>query len=227
LRATRSSNHPRRLPGTVRLVREALSRSLTPPFVTLPLSFTASARSPSSPPSDDECSSTNSSRSRAASSCFACRASMAACSFGEVARHDQRRRDQVHLVLLAPDGEVGRLLDLLRLVLDHAARLGCFQPAVGGDEVHVVLHHLGPVVHQPLVDVVAAQSGRSAKRASRSSDSVVDQLAGPVVDLQPAARARAPRANPRTPRHTGWRRPELGVAEDRRLTFAASTRGSL
>ena len=44
------------------------------------------------------------------------------------------------------------LLLALLVLLDDAVGLGL--PAVGGDEVAVVLHGLGPVVHQVLVDVV-------------------------------------------------------------------------
>ena len=77
--------------------------------------------------------------------------------FGKVAGDDQCRWDQVHLVLLAADGQVRRFFDLLFLVLDDPARFGGLDPAVGGDQVHVVLHRLRPIVHQSLVDVVAAE----------------------------------------------------------------------
>ena len=44
------------------------------------------------------------------------------------------------------------LLLALLVLLDDAVGLGL--PAVGGDQVAVVLHRLGPVVHQVLIDVV-------------------------------------------------------------------------
>ena len=35
-------------------------------------------------------------------------------------------------------------------------------PAVGGDQVTIVLHRLGPVVHQVLIDIVRSMSGLPA-----------------------------------------------------------------
>ena len=64
---------------------------------------------------------------------------------GEVAGDDEGLGDQVA-------GPALVLLLALLVLLDDAVGLGL--PAVGGDQVAVVLHRLRPVVHQVLVDVV-------------------------------------------------------------------------
>ena len=64
---------------------------------------------------------------------------------GEVAGDDERLGDEVA-------GPALVLLLALLVLLDDAVGLGL--PAVGGDQVAVVLHGLGPVVHQVLIDVV-------------------------------------------------------------------------
>ena len=103
---------------------------------------------------------------------------------GEVAGHDQRRRDQVHLVLGAAEGEIGHLLDLLVLVLDDGAGAGGVDPAVGGDHVDVVLHHLVPVVHQPLVDVVAVEQGHVGEARQQVFGQGVDHVLGLAAGAQ-------------------------------------------
>ena len=72
---------------------------------------------------------------------------------GEVAGDDEGLGDEVA-------GPALVLLLALLVLLDDAVGLGL--PAVGGDQVAVVLHGLSPVVHQVLVDVVVSMSGLSA-----------------------------------------------------------------
>ena len=64
---------------------------------------------------------------------------------GEVAGDDERLGNQVA-------GPAFVLLLALLVLLDDAVGLGL--PAIGGDQVAVVLHGLGPVVHEVLIDVV-------------------------------------------------------------------------
>src|SRR5690606_17391810 len=70
---------------------------------------------------------------------------------GEVAGDDQGFGQQV--------ADPALVLGFALLVgFDDAPGLG--NPAVGGDQVGVVLHGLGPVVHQVLVDVVGIEQRR-------------------------------------------------------------------
>ena len=64
---------------------------------------------------------------------------------GEVAGDDQGLGHEVA-------GPALVLLLALLVLLDDAVGLGL--PAIGGDQVAVVLHGLGPVVHEVLIDVV-------------------------------------------------------------------------
>lgn len=77
---------------------------------------------------------------------------------GEVAGDDQRRRDEVRLVFggAAPgaDDQVGGFGEFTVLVLDGLAGSGGREPAVGQDQVDVVVHDLVPVGHELFVDVV-------------------------------------------------------------------------
>ena len=73
---------------------------------------------------------------------------------GEVAGNHQRGWDQLGLILQLANGEIGLLLRIPGLVLDDEPGLGRFAPAVAGDHVTVVLHGLGPIVHQVLVHVI-------------------------------------------------------------------------
>ncbi|KAF5035100.1 hypothetical protein DSECCO2_589140 [anaerobic digester metagenome] len=82
---------------------------------------------------------------------------------GEVAADDQGRRDQVHLILPPTDDQIRRLLDLLLLILDDPAGLRPCDPPLGGDEIDVVLHPPGPVIHQALVGVVLIQQWQAGE----------------------------------------------------------------
>src|SRR5438552_3859548 len=69
---------------------------------------------------------------------------------GEVASNDKGLGDEVagpSLVLLFP----------LFIFLDHAIGFGL--PAIGGDEVPVVLHGCRPVIHEVLIHVVFVDEG--------------------------------------------------------------------
>ena len=70
---------------------------------------------------------------------------MACLLLGEVAGDDEGLGHEVA-------GPALVLLLALLVLLDDAVGLGL--PAIGGDQVAVVLHGLGPVVHQVLIDVV-------------------------------------------------------------------------
>ena len=54
-------------------------------------------------------------------------------------------------------------------------------PAVGGDEIAVVLHRLGPVVHQVLVDVVGVEQRRVAEGGEQVLGDGLDQRLGVAV----------------------------------------------
>ena len=82
---------------------------------------------------------------------------------GEEAGNDQRRGQQVHLVLPAPNGQVRRLVAPVVPALIGPAGLGGLRPAIGGDEMQVVLHGLRPVVHQPLIEVVGVKQGQAGE----------------------------------------------------------------
>ena len=73
---------------------------------------------------------------------------------GVVAGDDERGRDQLGGVFLFAEDEVGPGLGLLHLVLDDEPGLGGLAPAIGCDEVAVVLQGLGPIVHEVLIDIV-------------------------------------------------------------------------
>ena len=83
---------------------------------------------------------------------------------GEVAGDENWRGNEVGLeaalallevVLLRPDEFVVLVLDL-----NDLAGLRALLPAVGGDQVAIVLHGLGPVVHEVLIDVVGVEQRR-------------------------------------------------------------------
>jgi hypothetical protein len=91
---------------------------------------------------------------------------------GEVAGDDERLGDQVAGPAL--------VLALALLVgLDDARRHR--HPAVGGDEIGVVLHRLGPVVHQVLVDVVGIEQRRLAERGQQVLGDGLDERLGVAV----------------------------------------------
>ena len=74
-------------------------------------------------------------------------------------------------------------MSLVVLVLDlnDLARLRSLHPAVGGDQVGVVLHGLGPVVHQVLVDVVGIEQRRLAEGGEQILGDGLDQRLGVAV----------------------------------------------
>ena len=82
----------------------------------------------------------------------------------EVAGDENRRGNEVRLEAPLALQVVVRLgpgeLVVLVLDLNDLARLRALHPAVGGDQVGVVLHRLGPVVHQVLIDVVGVDQRR-------------------------------------------------------------------
>ena len=61
------------------------------------------------------------------------------------------------------------------------ARLRARLPAVGGDEVAVVLHGLGPVVHEVLIDVVGIEQRRGLERGEQILGDGFDQRLGMAV----------------------------------------------
>ncbi|MNR49358.1 hypothetical protein D3C85_1687190 [compost metagenome] len=65
-------------------------------------------------------------------------------------------------MLLSPDQ-----LIVLVLYLENFTHLSTSLPAVGADQVAVVLHGLGPVVHEVLVDVVIVEQGRFGEGAEQ------------------------------------------------------------
>ena len=99
----------------------------------------------------------------------------------KVAGDDERGRDEFGLVFLLAEHEVGLGLCLLVLVLDDEPRLGGLAPAVVGDEVAIVLHGLGPVVHQVLIDVVGIEQRRGSKGGEQILGDGLDQRLGMTV----------------------------------------------
>ena len=77
---------------------------------------------------------------------------------------------------LGPDELAFLVLDLTDL-----ARLGARLPAVGGDEVAVVLHRLGPVVHQVLIDVVGIEQRRGLEGGEQVLGDGFDERLGMAV----------------------------------------------
>ena len=72
---------------------------------------------------------------------------------------------------------------LVFLVLDlkNLARLRARDPAVGSDQVAVVLHGFGPVVHQMLVDVVGIEQRSRLEGGQQILGERLDQLLGVAV----------------------------------------------
>ena len=99
----------------------------------------------------------------------------------EPAGDDEWRRNEIHLVASALDGEVGCFRDLSMLVLDGGAGFGGVDPSVGDDEVHIVLHHVVPVVHEPLVHVVGADHRDVGEAGEEVLGQRVDDGGGDVV----------------------------------------------
>ncbi|MNC70126.1 hypothetical protein D3C75_1209040 [compost metagenome] len=65
-------------------------------------------------------------------------------------------------MLLSPDQLV-----VLILYLEDFTHFSAGLPAVGADQVAIVLHGLGPVVHEVLVDVVIVEQGRFGEGAEQ------------------------------------------------------------
>ena len=70
----------------------------------------------------------------------------------------------------------------LLVLLDDAVGLGL--PAVGGDQVAVVLHGLGPVVHQVLIDVVLVDERLAGVVGKQVLGQVDDDLLRMAAGLQ-------------------------------------------
>ena len=90
-------------------------------------------------------------------------------------------------------------LAVLVLDLTNFARLCARLPAVGGDEVAIVLHGLGPVVHEVLVDVVGIEQRRWPEGGEQVLGDGFDQRLGVAVLGEAGESWRAwPAANWRT-----------------------------
>ena len=63
-------------------------------------------------------------------------------------------------------------------------RCGLATPAVGGDQVGVVLHGRGPVVHQVLVDVVGVEQRHLAEAVEQRLGNLLDQRLGLAAALK-------------------------------------------
>ena len=104
---------------------------------------------------------------------------------GEVAGDEKRRGDEVGLEAPLALLEVVRLrpdeLAVLVLDLTDLARLRARLPAVGGDQVAVVLHGLGPVVHEVLIDVVGIEQRRGLEGGEQILGDGLDQRLGMAV----------------------------------------------
>ena len=77
----------------------------------------------------------------------------------------------LEVVLLGPDEFAVLVLDLTDF-----AGLRARLPAVGGDEVAVVLHGLGPVVHEVLIDVVGVDERRGREGGEQVLGDGLDEL---------------------------------------------------
>ncbi len=121
---------------------------------------------------------------------------------------------------LRPDQLVVFVLDLTNL-----ARLCACLPAVGGDQITIVLHRLGPVVHQVLVNVVGVEQRRALEGGEQILGDCVDEhlrvsafveaFQSRRVDLAPLGEEL---------RHVGVEGGKLGMAEDGRFELRVSGR---
>ena len=104
---------------------------------------------------------------------------------GEVAGDEQGGRDQVGLEAALALLEVVRLgpdeFAVLVLHLTDLAGLRARLPAVGGDEVAVVLHGLGPVVHEVLIHVVGVEQRRGLEGGEQVLGDGFDERLGMAV----------------------------------------------
>ena len=92
------------------------------------------------------------------------------------------RGNQVGLELLLAHGEVGLLLRLLFLVLDDEPGLGGLAPAVADEHIDIVLHRLGPVVHEVLVNVVGIEQPGFAEGLQQLFRERFDERLGLAAD---------------------------------------------
>ena len=79
-------------------------------------------------------------------------------------------------MLLGPDE-----FAVLVLHLTDLARLRARLPAVSGDEVAIVLHGLGPVVHEVLIDVVGVEQRRGLEGGEQVLGDGFDERLGMAV----------------------------------------------
>ena len=123
---------------------------------------------------------------------------------GEVAGDDERLRDEIGVGLAT----------ILAITLDGL-------PAVLHEQVHIVLHGLGPVVHEVLVHVVGVEQAGFLEGVEQIFRERFDQGFGMVAGLD-GFEARGVGLPPfREQRgHAGVERGELGVAEDGGFDFA-------
>ena len=96
--------------------------------------------------------------------------------------NEQSRRDEVRFETALAPLEIVRFgpheLLLFVLHLEDLARLRARLPAFGGDEVAIVLHGLGPVVHQVLIEIVGIEKRRSPVRGEQMLGDGFDELFG-------------------------------------------------
>ncbi len=86
----------------------------------------------------------------------------------KITGHQQGRGQQLRLVLAFAHVEVGFVLGLLALLLDEQLRLRRCTPAVGHDQIHIVLHELAPLIHEVLVHVVRVKQVDFSKGLQQS-----------------------------------------------------------
>ena len=106
-------------------------------------------------------------------------------------------------------------------------RVGLGLPAVGGDQVAVVLHGLAPVVHQVLIDIVGVDERLTGVVREQALGQRCDDLLGMAAGLQSFKRLGA-RLPPRGEMsvHAGDEGGELGVPVDGGLDGRLLYRGN-
>ena len=100
--------------------------------------------------------------------------------FRVVAGDDQRGRYQFGNVFMLAQNEIRLGFCLFGLVFNDQLRLRGDAPAVGGDEISVVLHRRFPVVHQMLIDVVGIQQRCALKAGKQRFGQAFDQRLGVI-----------------------------------------------
>ena len=104
---------------------------------------------------------------------------MAACSVGEVAG-DEQCGDQVGLEAALALLEVAARWPFLSCLPDDRGA-GARLPAGIGDEVAIVLHGLGPVVHEVLIDIVGIEQRRGLEGGEQVLGDGFDERLGMAV----------------------------------------------